>query len=111
MTGEDKKDVDTREIVIRLKVYELRMMMEALKGHPWKFAHPVLLSCDAQLKHFENVEKDTELRQIRSHQKQRNAEVEALARKKADEMFKIKITELEEKEKKRKSRRRRKSRR
>jgi len=104
MEKEDRS-LDKREIVIQLKVYELRMMMEALKGHPWKYAHPILMSCDAQLQRFENAEKEREHRRIKGIQEQKTSEIKALAMKKADDMFNIKVTEFEEKEKKKKNRR------
>ena len=109
MTGNEV--LDRRDIAVQLKVYELRMMMEALKSVPWKHSHPVLLSCDAQLQQFEQREKDMAQRRTRDIQKQKNVAIESLAKKKADEMYNIKVAALEEKEKKKRSRRRKKSRR
>jgi len=106
----DNDILDERDINVRLKVYELRMMMEALKNHPWKFAHPVLMKCDAQLQRFDQIERERESRKMKDIHNQKKAEIDALAMKKADSMFKIKVDKLKEKEKK-KSKRQKKSRR
>ncbi|GAG26408.1 unnamed protein product [marine sediment metagenome] len=110
MTNED---IDTREINIRLMVYEVGILIKSLKSDsmPWYYSNPILLKCHAQLQQFEQMEKERETQRIRGTQKQKNAEIESLATKKAEEKYNIKIAELKEKEKKRKSKKRKKSRR